>query len=141
MIIDKTLTFSENQAVTATAISTNVIAWPDLGTPYGETAAPARNLGAGNEIPILVQVTEDFATATSVTISLESSAAAGLTSATVHFTTGAIPIATLVAGYRIPIRVVPDGTMLKYLGMRYTIGGSNATAGKITAAFATERDS
>lgn len=31
MILDKTLTFSENQAITATAISTNVIEFPDNG--------------------------------------------------------------------------------------------------------------
>ncbi len=139
MILDLTTLFSENQAVTATAISTNVIAWPDNGIIPGEAAAIARNLGAGNELPFLIQVTEAFATATSVTFSLESSAAAGLTSATVHWTSGAVPIATLVAGYKLPVRIVPDGTMLKYLGMRYTIGGSNATAGKVTAALAVEQ--
>lgn len=140
MIIDAKLTLSEDQAVTATAISENVIAWPDNGTVAGEAAAISRDLGAGNPLPIMIQVTEDFATATSVTISIESSAAAALTSATVHATTGAIPIATLVAGYSIPIRFVPDGTMGKYLGLRYTVTGSNATAGKFSAAVATERD-
>lgn len=139
MILNMNETFSENQAVTATAISTNVIQFPTNGTVVGEAAAVARNLGAGNELPILVQVTEAFATATSVTFSLESSAAAGLTSATVHWTSGAVPIATLIAGYKLPIRIVPDGTMLEYLGMRYTIGGSNATAGKVTAAIGTEQ--
>lgn len=141
MIIDAKLTLSEDQAVTATAISENVIAWPDTGTVHGEAAAMSRDLGAGNPLPIMIQVTEDFATATSVTISIESDSVAGLSSSpTVHATTGAIPIATLVAGYKIPIRFVPDGTMGKYLGLRYTIGGSNATAGKFSAAVATERD-
>jgi hypothetical protein len=139
MILNLNETFSENQAVTATAISTNVIQMVTNGTVVGESAVIARNLGAGNELPILVQVTEAFATATSVTFSLESSAAAGLTSATVHWTSGAVPIATLIAGYKLPIRIVPDGTMLEYLGMRYTIGGSNATAGKVTAAIGTEQ--
>ena len=139
MILDMQTTFSENQAVTATAISTNVIEFPDNGTVVNEAAAVARNLGPGNELPILIQVTEAFATATSITFSLESSAAAGLTAATVHWTSAAIPIATLVAGYRLPIRIMPDGTMLKYLGLRYTVTGSNATAGKITAALGTEQ--
>lgn len=128
-------TFSENQAVTATAISTNVM---DLGTlgivPY-ESAAIAMNLGAGNEIPLLMQVTETFATLTSLTVSLETSAAAGLTSATVLYSSGAIPVASLLAGFRLPIRWMPDATLLRYIGLRYTVGGSNATAGKITAAF------
>lgn len=139
MILNTNELFSENQAVTATAISTNVITFPANGTVVAEAAAIARNLGAGNEIPLLIQVTETFATATSITFSLESSAAAGLTSATVHWTSGAVPIATLIAGYKLPIRILPDGTMLQYLGMRYTVGGSNATAGKVTAALGTEQ--
>lgn len=139
MILDMTLTLSENQAVTVTAISTNVIQWPANGIVIGEAAAVARNLGPGNELPIHIQVTEAFATATSVTFTLESSAAAGLTSPVVHWTSIAIPIATLIAGYRIPVRIMPDGTMLQFLGMRYTIGGVAATAGKITAAIGTEQ--
>lgn len=138
MILNKNLLLAEDQAVTATAISENVIAWNDLSTPPYESGAPDRNLGAGTPIPILVQVTEDFATLTSLTITLESSAAAGLTSPTVHFSTGAIAAADLVAGYYVGIRFIPDGTMGKYLGLRFTVAGSDATAGKITAAVATE---
>lgn len=139
MIIDLNLLFSEDQAVTATAISTNVIRLPAMGTAPGNTAALSpRNLGAGNDMPILLQVTESFATATSVTVTIETSAAAALTSATVLYSSGAIPIATLVAGYRLPMRWLPDAPLLEYLGIRYTIGGSNATAGKFTAALATE---
>ena len=139
MILNMNETFSENQAITATAISTNVITLVDNGIVVGEAAAIARDLGAGNEIPLVIQVTEAFATATSITFSLESSAAVGLTSATVHWTSAAIPIATLVPGYKLPVRVLPDGTMLKYLGMRYTVTGSAATAGKVTAALGTEQ--
>lgn len=127
-------TFSEDQAVTATAISENVMQLPANDVVPGESAAIARNLGAGNEIPLLIQVTEDFATLTSLTITFETSAAAGLTSPTVLFSTGAIAAADLVAGYRIPIRVFPDAELLEYIGVRYTVTGSNATAGKVTAA-------
>lgn len=139
MILNLNETFSENQAITATAISTNVITFPLNGIVVGESAAVARNLGAGNEIPLMIQVTEAFAAATSITFSLESSAVVGLTSATVHWTSVAIPIATLVPGYKLPIRILPDGTMLQFLGMRYTVGGVNATAGKVTASLGTEQ--
>lgn len=138
MIIDKNLTFSENQAVTATAISANVIEFPTNGTVPYEAAAIARDLGQGNELPLMIQVTEAFNNLTSLTISLESSAAAGLTSATVHWTSPAIPLASLVAGYKPPIRILPDGTMLKYLGLRYTVTGTAPSTGKISAALATE---
>lgn len=139
MILDMKLVLSENQAVTVTAISANVIEWPLNGIVVTEAAAVARNLGPGNELPIHIQVTEAFATATSITFSLESSAAAGLTSATVHWTSTAIPIATLIAGYVLPVRIMPNGTMLQYLGMRYTVTGATATAGKVTAAIGTEQ--
>lgn len=141
MIIDATLTFSEDQAVTATAISTNVVKLVDAGTVPHEAAAIARNLGAGEPLPLLIQVTEDFATLTSLTITLETSAAAGLTSPTVLATTGAIAAASLVAGYKPSLRFFPEGELLDYVGIRYTVGGSNATAGTVTAALATERDS
>lgn len=139
MILDKTLTFSENQAITATAISTNVIEFPDNGTVIYEAAAIPRDLGPGNELPLLIQVTESFNTLTSLTITLESSAAAGLTSSTVHWTSGAIPLASLVAGYKAKIRIMPDGVLGKYLGLRYTVAGTNPTTGKVTAALATEQ--
>lgn len=140
MILDANLIFSEDQAVTATAISANVVQFPANGIVYGETAAIARNLGAGNEIPLLIQVTEDFATLTSLTITVETAANAALSSgAVVLATSGAIPVASLLAGVRPTFtRVLPDGEIKEFLGLRYTVGGSNATAGQISAALATE---
>lgn len=140
-ILDLNLLLSENQAITATAISTNVIEWPLMGTVPGESAAlTPRNLGEGIDLPILVQVTEDFATLTSLTITFETSAAANLGSSTVLYSSPAIPVASLVAGYKLPIRWMPDATMLRYFGLRYTVGGSNATTGRITASVGSERD-
>ena len=141
MILSAKALFCEDQAVTATAISENVLEFLDNGTVYGEAAAIARNLGAGNEIPLGLQVTEDFATLTSLTITLESDSVAGLSSSpTVHYSSGAIPAASLVAGYKMPIRWLPVGTIGKYLGFRFTVTGSNATAGKITAGLGTWMD-
>lgn len=138
MILDKTLTFSENQAITATAISTNVIEFPDNGIVRYEAAAIPRNLGPGNELPLLIQITETFNTLTSLTITLESSAAAGLTSSTVHWTQ-TIALASLTAGTKAAISILPVGVIGKYLGLRYTVTGTNPTLGKITAALATEQ--
>lgn len=141
MILSANSTLSENQAVTATAISENVINFTDNGIVYGEAAAIPRNLGAGREIPFLIQVTADFATLTSLTITIESATNAALSSgAVVHYTSGAIPAASLVAGFKLPVRILPVGVLGPYLGLRYTVGGSNATAGTITAALGTEMD-
>ncbi|GLO70343.1 hypothetical protein MACH17_18600 [Phaeobacter inhibens] len=139
MILDKNLILAENQAVTATAISQNIIQLPASGTVYGEGSPITRNLGPGEEVPILIQVVEDFATLTSLTITLETADNAALsTNAQVLFSTGAIPLAQLVAGYRTPIRVLPDFPLRDFVGLRFTVTGSNATAGKLTAAIGTE---
>lgn len=140
MILNKNLLLSDGQAITATAISENVILWPTNGTPPFEAAAITRNLGRGTPIPILMQVIEAFATLTSLTITLETADNAALSSgAVVLASSGTIAAASLVVGYRPTFtRFVPDATMKSYFGLRYTVGGSDATTGKITAAVATE---
>lgn len=143
MILNKNLTFSERQAITATAISTNVIQWPANGRVPYEAAAIARNLGEGTPIPIMMLVNQSFNTLTSLTITLETADNAALSSgAVVIATSGAIPLATLVAGYR-PIfaRFLPFVTLKEFLGMRYTVAGTDPTTGQITATLATENQS
>ena len=132
MIFSAQQLFSDDQAVTATAISTNVIDLGVPGTPYDAAATLNQDVGKGNKIPVLVQVTEDFATLTSLTVTIEVSAAAGLTSPQVlHSET--IAVADLVAGKQLSVDVLPNNANLRYLGVRYTVNGSNATAGAITA--------
>jgi hypothetical protein len=88
--------------------------------------------GKGAKVPVLIQVTEDFATATSITVTIEVSAAAALTSPKV-LATEVILLADLLAGKQTYMQCLPNGADLRYLGVRYTVGGSDATAGKITA--------
>lgn len=134
MIFDRQLLLSDGQAVTATAVSTNSIQWPDMGRVYGAAADLVRGVGEGNPVPLLVQVTENFATLTSLTITLESADNTGLSSnAVVHWSSGAIAVAALVAGFQVPIRFLPKGIVKPHLGLRYTVAGASATAGKITA--------
>lgn len=124
MIRDDQLLFSDNQAITATANSTNVI---DL------TAVAPGILHAGEPIRVDARVTESFATATSVNVSVVTANDAALSSGAVTLAqTGATAIATLVAGYEIPLQFL-QGTAKRYLGLVYTVAGSNATAGKISA--------
>lgn len=125
--------FSKLQAITATAISTNVIDTGVRGTPYGGAAALTGDLGPGAKIPILVQVVAAFATLTSLTITVETSDNADLSSSTVLYSSGAIAAADLVVGYKLPIDVLPNNATGRYIGIRYTVGGSNATAGAVTA--------
>ena len=141
MIFNKNLLLSEAQAITATAISENVIQWPENGTVPLDTAQITRNLGRGVPIPMTMLVTEAFATLTSLTITLETADNAGRSSgAVVLATSGAIPVASLVQGYRPTFaQWLPSATLKDFFGLRYTVGGSNATAGKIWAALAPEQ--
>jgi len=133
MIFSNQLIFSDQQAVTATAVSTNVVDLRATGRVYKATADLTRNLGPGEPIPLLVQVTQTFTLLTSLTITLETSDATNLSSSRVHWSSGAVVLASLVAGYTVPIHYVPSAPMLRYMGLRYTVAGTNADAGKITA--------
>ena len=132
MIFSANALLSDDQAITATALATNVIDLGVPGTPYGAVAPLNQDVGKGAAIPILVQVTEDFATLTSLTVTVEVSAASGMTSPVV-LAEETIAVADLVAGKQMFNQVVPNGADLRYLGVRYTVTGTNASAGKITA--------
>lgn len=132
MIFSINQLFSDDQAVTATAISTNVIDLGLPGTPFDAVAPLNQDIGKGAAIPVLVQVTEAFNTLTSLTITLEVSAAAGLTSPVV-LATEVILLADLIIGKQMFNMVVPTGADLQFLGVRYTVTGTPPTLGKITA--------
>ena len=121
MIIDSTNMFSDQQVITATAVSTNVI---DLGV--------SRDIGRGTAIPLLVLVNESFNTLTSLTVSVQtdSDEAFGTVKTLVSQT---IALADLVSGKNFDFKVIPTGTD-RYLRLNYTVTGSNPTTGKITAA-------
>jgi hypothetical protein len=135
--MDRQNTFSNDQAITATAISTNVI---DLGPLGGVTPANLiRDIGAGETLYLHILVTtalDSAGEAATTTVTLESDSTANLaTSATVHWTSGSIAEAVVgVAGYWIAKGVpLPSGAYERYLGVRYTIGTENMTSGNVTA--------
>ena len=132
MILSQQLLLSDDQAITATALSTNVIDLGLAGTPY-DAAAPLNNdKGKGAKVPILIQVTEDFNTLTSLTVTIEVAATAAMTSSTV-LSTEVIALADLVAGKQTFTQVLPNGADQRYLAVRYTVTGTNPTLGQVTA--------
>jgi len=141
MIFDNTLLFSSGQAITASAASTNSIDLGATGTPVGGSAL-TRDIGAGEEIEISVLVTEVFATLTSLTVTIETDDNSSFSSATTRYSSGAIAAATLVAGYQFKVPAhFPLGTNERYVRLYYTVAGSNATTGKITAGVVAARQS
>lgn len=138
MIFDIQTRFSSAQAITASAASTNVIDTLAAGTPFGHSGAITRDLGVNSddaEPELDIRVTEAFATATSVKVAYQTATDAAFTSPTTVLETEAIPIATLVAGYKFNIDEIPFRSRERYHRVYYTVAGSNATAGKITAGF------
>lgn len=128
MRIDLFNQFSDAQAVTATAISTNVIDANHVSNALKDQGV------SGEPLYLRIQIDEAFATATSVTFTLESDDNASLSSATTHWSSGVVLIAALTVGAVVATIQIPEAaTYQRYVGLRYTIGGSNATAGKVTA--------
>lgn len=132
MILSANQLFSDDQAITATAVSTNVIDLGVAGTPYDAAAALNQDVGKGAGVPVLIQVTEAFNNLTSLTITIETSDAAALTSSTV-LSSEVIALADLVAGKQTFTQVLPNGVTGRYLGVRYTVTGTAPTTGKVTA--------
>lgn len=130
MLLDMETLFSDAQAVTASAASTNVI-----HTAKGKI----KEIAFGQPIPLLIQVVADFATCTSVKVGVQTATDEAFTSPVTLAETAAIPVASLKAGYKFPINYMPKGN-LGYTRLYYTVAGSSATTGKITAGFVAAHD-
>lgn len=130
MILSAQQIFSDQQAITGSADSTNVIDTGVRGTPYGAVAPLNGDIGKGNKICLLVQVTEQFNNLTSleIKISTGTTTALGTTIAS-----EVVLIADLVEGKQLNIDVLPNGITERYLGIEYVVTGTSPTLGKITA--------
>jgi hypothetical protein len=143
MLIDKLELLSDEQALTATAISTNVYdTLPsggsiNAGDTGGPTANTTTNFGAGKPMYLYAwvhTVLDSSGEAATLTATLESSADTSNGTPTVHMTSGSIAEATLAAGYWIFKGVaLPPGDYKRYLCVNYTVGTENFTSGKVSA--------
>lgn len=134
MILDETLEFADAGSLTTTTgtnLEGDVI---DLGS-----AAP--DPGTGEAMYLVIQVTEAVTSAGAATVQFElasDDAAAIATdgSASIHWDSGAIGKATLVAGYTMIAQLPWAGGMAayeRYLGVLATVGTAALTAGAINA--------
>jgi len=94
------------------------------------------NIGAGEEMWLVIHVTTTATSGGAATgeFKLVSDSTADLaTSPTTHLTSGALAVATLVAGYYILKARLPSGAYEKYLGVTQTTATAAFTAGAINA--------
>lgn len=140
MFIDTQTELSDAQAVTATAISANVI---DLQAAVGGGTNIAGgnttiDIGQGEDIYLVVQTAvacTDTGSDATLTVTLETATDAGLTSgAVVHFSTGALAFAAFSpAGTQVAVIKLPPADYKRYLGLRYTVASGPLTAGAFDA--------
>lgn len=129
MILDKTLMFSELQALTTTAPSTNIV---DLGS--------VRDIGQGEELWLTVRVGTAAAStgSSTVTIALQTDTASGFGTAVTLAQTAAIAKASLTANTEVWKIPLPEGVQ-RYLRLNYTVATADLTAGTFDAFLSLDR--
>ena len=131
MILDQQNLFSDAQAITATANSSNVIDTLPSGGPNTKSG-----LGDGQDISLFAQVNTTFTAggAATLQIALVSADDAALTvNPIVHYQTPALALAALTAKARPVALDLPYGKYRRYVGLQYTVATGPMTAGAITA--------
>lgn len=118
------------QAITATAISTNVI---DLRQPGGVPTLKDEGLFGGKDLWLIISVGQAFNNLTSLTITIESDSASSLASAPVVHFSKTIALAALTAGSTAVRVQLPSDDYKRYLGVRYTVTGTNPSQGSVMA--------
>lgn len=128
MIMDQQNLFSDAQAITVTANSSNVIDTLPSGGPNTKAG-----IGDGQDITLFAQIGTTFTGGTSMAISLVSADDAALTTNLItHYASAAIATASLTAKSRPVALDLPYGKYRRYVGLVYTVVGT-MTTGTVTA--------
>ncbi len=126
MLLSKQQNFSEAQALTVTAASTNTIDLGATGTVLGAPVALIRDIGKGKRIDILVSLDVDSGgTSPTLDVTLEVDDNDAFSSATTVAT--APQLAGGSAGDRVALYWIPEGTNERYVRLNYTLGGTSPT--------------
>lgn len=125
MYVDAQLLFSDAQAVTAAAASTNIV----------DLAATRREVGVGKPLYVVVGCVvamTDAGSDSTLAVTLESDDAAAFSSATTRQTIGTFP-ATSAAGTRFVVPLVVDTITERYIRLYYTPANGDLTTGSFDA--------
>lgn len=126
MILSAEQMFSDGQALTATAASTNIIDLGAPGTVLGAPAALQRDVGKGTPIPIFVSLdVASGGTSPTLDVALQMDDNAGFSSPT---TLASAPqVAGGAAGDQVALYYLPEGITQRYIRLNYTLGGTSPT--------------
>ena len=144
MILDAQNLFSDEQAITASAASTNII---DLGAE--------RRIGTGEPIDILIQLVADMTDSGSdstvaVTLQTDTDVAFGSPatyatilgdmSSTVTFAATTTALGTANKPSKLLFRFIPDHRIDRYLRLYYTVANGSLSTGSVTAGIVKDAD-
>ncbi len=131
MYVDSQLLFSDAQALTASAASTNSV---DMGPSR-------RQVAVGEPLYLFVTVDESFTAAglATLTIGVQTDDDAAFGAAVTLLTTQALAKASMTVGRTPIVLALPQG-MKRYLRLYYTVATGPLTAGKISAVLAADVD-
>ncbi len=137
MILDERTEFCDATALNTGAAGTYLIG-DVIDTQLAGTSLQPNDLGADNPIYLVVQMDVAATSGGSATLTIQLASDAGASiatngTATVHAQSAAIPVASLVAGYRVLVVPLPSGTYERYLGILQVTGTAAFTAGSVSA--------
>ena len=132
MLFDLQSMFSDQQAITADAASTNQIDLGVPGTPMHAKAPITQDVGRGRPIQIVTQITQAFNNLTSMAVIVQTDNDPAFGSPKVIQTTTLL-LAELVAGKRVAPFYLPQGITERYIRLFYDITGTAPSTGKVTA--------
>lgn len=127
-MLDKSNLFSDDQAITVSAASKNVI---DLGA----VDSKIQSLTERGNIAFFAMVTAEFAGLTDLSFVLQTADDEAFSSPSNLLASGPIAAADLTVGYAMHLKAgLTHNEIKRYVRMYYTVNGE-ATAGKITAGY------
>ncbi len=131
MYTDSTSVFSDNQSITGTTASTDII---DLDMN--------RDVGSSRQLFIRICIVEAFNNLTDLTVQVNMSANEILTTSDIQLESNLYLLADLIKGKTItlPIPLYSNLSGFRYIGLNYLITGNAPTTGKITAALFLDLD-
>lgn len=132
MILDAQALFSDSQALTATAVSTNAYNLKKV----------SQDVGTGERLYLYVTVVTAFTDSGSdstVAVTLVTDDNDALSSATAVQTLGTFAALSAV-GSKLVVPIASNLTLEQYIGLNYTLANGNLTTGAVTAGIVTEAD-
>jgi hypothetical protein len=127
MMLSAEQIFSDSQALTVTAASTNIIDLGATGTVLGAPVALTRDIGPGKPVEFIVQLDVDSG-GTTPTLDVEVQVDTVENFASPTTVASSEQLAGGSAGDRVQLNcTLPEGTNQRYLRLNYTLGGTSPT--------------